>query len=139
MAALLLSVVIGMIVGYLIGINTADTDTAVSVRDTGSEVSGAVTEIGSADESATASTQESVLVTGNPNDVAFTINVNTLSSSQRTALRAAGVSGDELVITKGMVACSEAEIGADRMLAIQSGGSPSLTEGTAIVSCYSSN
>lgn len=139
-AALFLSLLIGLIIGYLIGIYTANTDTAQSVRDSGSEVGGVMTDGAGSDESTTAaSISESELVSGDPNEVAFTIEVATLSAAQRTALRTAGVSGDELVITKGMIACSEAEIGAERMVAIQNGETPSISEGVAIVGCYSSN
>jgi hypothetical protein len=136
LAAVLLAGVLGIIIGYVIGINTANTETATAVRDTGSEVSDAVTD---SNGSSAASTEDSELVSGNPDDVAFTIDVSTLSSSQRTALQAAGVSGDEIVITKGMVACMEVDVGAERMVAIQNGDSPSISEGLALMGCYSAN
>jgi hypothetical protein len=42
-----------------------------------------------------------------------------------------------MFITKGMVACMEAEVGAERMMAIQNGDSQSITEGLALMGCYS--
>ena len=136
LAAVLLAGVLGIIIGYIIGINTANTETATAVRDSGSEVSDAVTD---SNGSSAASTEDSGLVSGDSAGVAFTIDVSTLSSGQRSALRAAGVSGDEIVVTKGMVACMEVEVGAERMVAIQNGDSPSISEGLALMGCYSAN
>lgn len=136
-AAVLLTGLMGIIVGYLIGINTANSETASTVRDTGSEVSDTVAEVVSPGATAPVSDGGSGLVSGDPNEVAFTINVSSLTAGQRTALKVAGVSGDNIDITKGMVACMEVEIGTERMTAIQNGGSPSMSEGLALMSCYS--
>jgi len=133
----LLTGVIGIIIGYLIGINTADSPTAETVRDTGSEVSETVAEVISPNNPATTSNAGTEVAGGNAGEVAFTINVSSLNAAQRTALRAAGVSGERIDITKGMVTCMELEIGAERMAAIQNGGSPSMSEGLALMSCYS--
>jgi len=135
--AVLLTGVVGIIIGYLIGINTANSQTAVTVRDTGSEVSNTVAEVVTPNNPATTSEAGSGLAPGTADEVAFTINVSSLTAGQRTALKAAGVSGDKLVITKGMVTCMEVEIGTERMTAIQNGGSPSMSEGLALMSCYS--
>lgn len=137
MMAVLLTGVVGIIIGYLIGINTANSETAVTVRDTGSEVSNTVAEVITPNNPATTSDGESELAPGTADDVAFTINVSSLTAGQRTALKAAGVSGDRIDITKGMVACMELEIGTERMTAIQNGGSPSMSEGLALMNCYS--
>jgi len=137
MMAVLLTGVAGIIIGYLIGINTANSETAVTVRDAGSEVSETVAEVVTPNNPDTASDGGSELAPGTTEDVAFTINVSTLTAGQRAALRAAGVSGDRIDITKGMVTCMELEIGTERMTAIQNGGSPSMSEGLALMSCYS--
>ena len=132
-AAVLLTGVVGIILGYFIGINTADTKTAVSVRESGSTVAEVITPTDSTPDSR----ENTELAPGDAEAVAFTIDVSTLSSGQRTALKAAGVSGEKIEVTKGMVVCMEVEIGAERMLAIQNGQSPSISEGLALMGCYS--
>jgi len=137
MMVVLLTGVVGIIIGYLIGINTANSPTAVTVRDTGSEVSETVADVVSPNNPATTSDTGSEVAGGNAGEVAFTINVSSLTAGQKAALSAAGVSGDKIEITKGMVTCMELEIGTERMVAIQNGGSPSMSEGLALMSCYS--
>ena len=82
---------------------------------------------------------ESTLVSGDSNSVAFSIDVTKLSDTQKTALRVAGIEGDSLKITNGMVACMEAKIGTEQMVVIKNGASPSITQGLALATCYSSN
>lgn len=72
-------------------------------------------------------------------EIAFTITVSTLPPLQQQALRIFGVEAEELVVSKKVLACIEARIGAEEMDAIRQGGSPSLSAGVAIVGCYTAN
>jgi len=132
--------IVGLLIGYIIGVSTSSSTTGQAISSSTEEMADTATAAVTADANQQpATTANSALVTGNPSDVAFTIDATNLSAGQRTALSAAGISEDSIVITNGMVVCMEAEIGADRMMDIQNGGSPSISEGIALASCYSAN
>lgn len=82
---------------------------------------------------------DSTLVVGGEDEAAFTIQIDSLPPEQRMMLKGAGVGGDRVVITNGMVACAENEMGAKRVLEIKNGAEISLTEGAALVGCYTKN
>jgi hypothetical protein len=79
------------------------------------------------------------LVTGNPEETAFTITVADLPEVQQQALRTVGIEDATLVITNAMVACIEASVGVDRMLEIKNGSGVSVTEGFTLARCYTTN
>lgn len=73
------------------------------------------------------------------NQPAFTIVISDLPEAQRSALKAMGVDGNEIVVTEGMLACAETKIGADRMNEIRNGTAPSTGESISLFACYSQN
>lgn len=66
----------------------------------------------------------------------MTINVNSLSDSQRAMLKALGITGDTITITPQMMACAEAKVGAARIEEIKNGATPSFSEGASLIACY---
>lgn len=66
----------------------------------------------------------------------MTINVSSLSDSQRAMLKALGITGDTITITPQMMACAEAKVGAARIGEIKNGATPSFSEGASLIACY---
>lgn len=61
---------------------------------------------------------------------------STLSDGQRKMLEAMGIDTENITLTPEMVACAEAKVGSARLIEIQNGASPSVTEGAALAACY---
>lgn len=136
---IIVTLVIGVGIGYLIGVMTADTAVGTSIQ-TVAEYAEQNIEENIANSNDDESEQvDSTLVAGDEAEPAFVIQVDSLTSAQQTMVRTAGVSGDSIIITKGMVACAEAEIGAPRVVEIQNGAEISMSEGIILVGCYTSN
>lgn len=75
--------------------------------------------------SANSATEGSVVVSGAQ-----------LSAGQRELLTKLGIDADAIVVTPAMVACAEAKLGASRLAEIQSGATPTFTEGASLLACY---
>lgn len=121
--------------GYLLANSAAEARISAAADEAERDIE----EIFTGERPTNEATTESTLAPGNPDETAFTIKMSDLSESQRTAIRAAGVSGDEIVITKGMVACVEADLGAQRTMELSGGSSPTISEAVTIVACYRDN
>lgn len=72
----------------------------------------------------------------NSTDVAFRIQMSSLSSEQQAMLRTAGISGSEIAITNEMKTCAEQSIGAGRTAEIADGAKPSIIESGKLIVCY---
>jgi cytoskeletal protein RodZ len=59
-----------------------------------------------------------------------------LSDGQKQLLETFGVDTENIVITPEMLACAEAEVGRERLEAIQAGETPTFFEGLALFGCY---
>jgi mannose/fructose/N-acetylgalactosamine-specific phosphotransferase system component IIC len=122
----IIALIIGVILGFLLNAVTTGGEMEMMVRTVPNNETA---------ESGTAPV-DSTLVAGAENETAFTIQVESLPSAQQMMLRAAGVDGDSVVITKGMVACAETKMGASRVIEIQNGAQISMSEGSALIGCY---
>ncbi|MFN3188218.1 MAG: hypothetical protein ACK42D_01595 [Candidatus Paceibacteria bacterium] len=138
--AIVVSLLVGAIVGYLIGTFTADTQMGTAVQDVGDRAQQNIEEIEFQNNRGDDVTGNNATLTEEEaNETAFVIQVSRLSDAQQAALRTAGVDDDEIVITRGMVVCAEAEMGASRVAEIEDGASISMGEGVTLVSCYNNN
>ena len=102
----------GIFLGYYFGINTApvaDEEEAEVVND------GSVTAAVPAEGVAVDAAQ--------------------LSAGQLQFLETLGVDTNNLTITPEMVACAEEKVGSARLIEIQNGDNPSISEGTSLMSC----
>lgn len=137
---IVIALLVGAIIGYLVGTFTADTQMGTAVQNAGARAEQNMEEIdfpNMKDGDANDSVQnETTLTTEEAAETAFVIEVDRLSDTQKAAIRAAGVDGDEIVITRGMVACAEAEIGSSRVAEIEDGASISMSEGVTLIACY---
>lgn len=75
----------------------------------------------------------------NPDDVAFRVQMSSLSPEQQTMLKTAGITGSEIEITNAMKTCAEQSIGASRTAEIAGGAKPSIIESGKLIICYNSN
>jgi hypothetical protein len=66
----------------------------------------------------------------------MTINLSSLSDSQRAMLKTFGITGDTVTLTPAMMACAEAKVGAARIEEIKNGATPSFSEGASLIACY---
>ncbi len=125
-AAGLVIFVSGYLLGYLTSdtANTAMTSTGNQTKETAAEVGGTTT------------FNETTPATPSGDEVAFTINVENIPEAQRAFLKTMGITGNEIVVTNTMLACAQVEIGIDRMVEIQNGATPSVSEGLALAGCY---
>ncbi len=71
-----------------------------------------------------------------PTDVAFRVQMSSLSPEQQAILRTAGISGSEIEITNAMKTCAEQSIGASRTAEIAGGAKPSIIESGKLIICY---
>ena len=131
--------IVGLIIGFLVGSTMSDN---VDITDDVNPKS--VTTQSTNNNNANVPTQndgnvDSTLVSGEPYEVAFTIKVANLPSTQQQALKVMGVNDAEISITNGMVACAEAEVGAARVTEIKNGASVSISEGIVLMRCYSAS
>jgi len=132
--------IVALIVGYLVGSMTNDRVDITDVDTPRSATSPNNTNNNNANiTSQNDGNVDSTLVSGEPYEVAFTIKVANLPSTQQQALRVMGVDDAEISITNGMVACAESEVGAARVVEIKNGGSVSVSEGVVLMRCYSAN
>jgi hypothetical protein len=69
--------------------------------------------------------------------VGITLDLSTLTTGQRTLLGSLGVATDSITLTPQMIACVEAKIASERMIAIINGDTPSFLEGAKLMTCYS--
>ena len=125
-AAGLVIFVSGYVLGYLISdtADTAMTSSGNQIKETAVEVS----------DMATSSVTTPAAQNGDA--VAFTINVENIPETQRAFLKTMGITGNEIVVTNTILACAQAEIGIVRMVEIQNGATPSVSEGLALAGCY---
>ena len=125
-AAGLVIFVSGYVLGYLISdtADTAMTSSGNQIKETAVEVS----------DMATSSVTTPATPSGD--EVAFTINVENIPETQRAFLKTMGITGNEIVVTNTILACAQAEIGIVRMVEIQNGATPSVSEGLALAGCY---
>lgn len=65
-----------------------------------------------------------------------TIDASLMSDGQRQMLETLGVDTDSITVTPKMVSCADARVGADRMVAIRAGDTPTVIEGTKLMACY---
>lgn len=65
-----------------------------------------------------------------------TVKAASLTPGQQKLLSALGINVSEFVITPAMIACAEAKVGAARIMEIQSGATPSFSEGVSLLACY---
>jgi len=132
------SLIVGVIIGYLIGTFTADTEMGTAVQDAGERAEQNLQEVDLSNNDMN-NNDTATNSTGEASETAFVIEVDRLSSEQQIAIRAAGVGGEEIVITRGMVACAETEIGSERVVEIENGASISMSEGITLIACYNDN
>ena len=125
-AAGLVIFVSGYVLGYLISdtADTAMTSSGNQIKETAAEVS----------DMATSSVTTPAAQNGDA--AAFTINVENIPETQRALLKTMGITGNEIVVTNTILACAQVEIGIDRMVEIQNGATPSVSEGLALAGCY---
>lgn len=67
---------------------------------------------------------------------AFTINIADLPDEQKTMVRAAGINGEQIVVTNDMKACAESGVGVARTQAIAGDDKPTMFVGAKLVTCY---
>lgn len=138
--AIVIALLIGAIIGYFIGTFTADTQMGTAVQDAGDRAEQNIEEIDlpntNDDDATTTAESETTLSEEEAAETAFTIDISRLSDTQQAAVRAAGVEGEEIVITRGMVACAEAEMGSTRVAEIEDGAEIGVREGITLVACY---
>jgi len=127
---IIISLVIGAVIGYFVGTFTADTEVGTTVQDAGTQFQENVEQI---------DLQPDTVVTPQDDEEVFTISMSQLSDDQQTILRTAGVDDDEIVITRAMVVCAEAELGAQRVAEIEDGATITMSEGVTLVACYNDN
>lgn len=137
----LLSGLIGLIIGIFIGVQFSSKDVPEIKNNLGDKMQEVTNSSADTKSAGTDSDGkvDSTLVSGNSSDVAFSIPISGLPQAQQTALKAMGINGDSFVVTKGMVACAEAKIGAQRVKEIQNGASTSVSEGLTLMGCYKAN
>lgn len=137
-----IAVVAGIVIGYFIGTFTADTQMGTAVQETGEQAEQNLNEINfrsDSDINEDDMNADATLTEAEANETAFVVAMDRLSDTQQVAVRAAGVEGDEIVITRGMVVCAESEMGSSRVAEIEGGASISMSEGVTLISCYNSN
>lgn len=72
----------------------------------------------------------------NPTDVAFRVQMSSLSPEQQAVLKTAGITGTEIEITNEMKTCAEQSIGTGRTAEIAGGAKPSIIESGKLIVCY---
>lgn len=85
---------------------------------------------GDVDESGVAESEPEV-ATGE----AITIDITALPETQQKVLSGIGIDGPEYTITPGMQVCAENKLGADRLMEIVDGATPTFWESTSLVTC----
>jgi hypothetical protein len=134
---IIISLIVGVVIGFLIGTMAAGStdNAALNTAQDRVPVSNDQNTTNTQPSGSNSDPVDSTLVEGDANETAFAIQVGTLSAGQQTMLKAAGVDGDSINITKGMVACAEAEIGASRVVEIQNGAQMSMAESVTLIGC----
>lgn len=114
------------VAGYALGYFTAPSASSNGVTSVTSS---------SAGESTSA---DSDVTTPQPSEISepTTIDSSQMTDGQKALLRTMGLDPESITITPEMVACAEAEIGADRVAAIQNGDTPGPIEGAKMLACY---
>lgn len=112
----------GVIIGYLFA--PGSDDVRSSVADTASNVAN----VGGDDSNSGGASDGS--------GVAFTINIEGLSESQKALVRSMGIDGNEIVVTNDMYNCAVAKVGEGRLIEIKNGATPSFSEGASLMACY---
>lgn len=69
-------------------------------------------------------------------EVVTTIEIDSLSDTQQTAIRTLGFEGENFEVTTGMVICAEDAIGKERFDAIIGGAAPSPLESLKLLPCF---
>lgn len=69
-------------------------------------------------------------------EVVTTIEIDSLSESQQTAIRTLGFEGENFNVTTGMVVCAEDAIGKERFDAIIDGAAPTPLESLKLLPCF---
>jgi hypothetical protein len=116
--------------GYGLGYLSADTAQSV-IEKTGTQMSDTANSVADV-----VTNTDPAPVVENGDDVAFVIDVSSIPETQRAFLTTMGIEGNEIVVTKTMLACAEASIGVERMAEIQYGATPSMSEGLKLAGCY---
>lgn len=75
-------------------------------------------------------------VSANVPEEGITVDTSGLSDTQRKMLETMGVDTENIILTPEMVVCAEAKVGSARLLEIQNGASPSVSEGASLAACY---
>ena len=112
-------------------VNTND-----SMRDTSNNTNNNPTNTTNTTITSTTTSTTTVNTAMNPTDVAFRVQMSSLSPEQQAMLRTAGISGSEIAITNEMKTCAEQSIGAGRTAEIAGGAKPSIIESGKLIVCY---
>ena len=120
-----------------VGLGDGATATSTRVNDNNSMGNTATTSQNNVTATSTFTTSISTTTAGaNPGDVAFTVQMSSLSTEQQAILRTAGIIESEIEITNEMRTCADKSIGTNRVVEIAGGAKPSLIESGKLIVCY---
>lgn len=112
--SLVVSVIIALVLGFLVGRMTADTDLSLSKT----------------------SEKETTSVEQDKDTESTQIADSNLTEGQKKLLESMGIDSTKITITAEMVACADAKLGVARMEEIKNGATPSVPEGVSLLVCY---
>ena len=69
-------------------------------------------------------------------EIVLEVDLTTLTETQRSGLRAIGITEDTFVITSETLACAEQKLGQDRLDEIKEGDMPTFGETLLLIKCY---